>query len=60
MKPWHFVWLLSAPVLTGVLITVLLLIPSLAPALGMWIVVAAVASMVVALPFSLVVGKAFQ
>ena len=60
MKPAFWIWLLSAPVLTGVLITVLLMMPSLAPALGMWIVVAAAASAVITVPFSLVVGKSLR
>lgn len=44
--------------LTGVLITVLLMMPSLAPSLGKWIVGAAGLSLVVTLPFSMAVGKA--
>lgn len=57
-KPAFWIWLLSAPVLTGVLITVLLMMPSLAPSLGKWIVGAAGLSLVVTLPFSVAVGKA--
>ncbi len=60
MKPWHVVWLIAAPTLVGILITVLLLIPSLAPALGAWIVGAVGFSALAALPFSLMVGKALQ
>ncbi len=56
-KPAFWIWLLSAPVLSGVLITVLLLIPSLAPSLGRWIVGACLASALVSLPFSIAVGK---
>lgn len=60
MKPAFWIWLLAAPILTGASITALLLIPSLAPALGMWIVVASAVSAVVAVPIGLVVGKAIQ
>ncbi len=60
MKPWFIIWSLSAPVLAGVLITALLLMPSMAPKLGLWIVVAAVASALITVPFSVVVGKALQ
>ena len=60
MKPAFWIWLLSAPVLTGMSITVLLLIPALASSLGVWIVGAAAASAAVAVPVSLVVGKAIQ
>jgi hypothetical protein len=58
VKPAFWIWLLSAPVLTGMLITVLLMMPSLASSLGMWIAIAAGVSAVVAVPFSMAVGKA--
>lgn len=60
MKPAFWIWLLSAPVLTGVLITVLLMMPSMASSLGKWIVVAAGVSAVVTVPFSMAVGKAMS
>jgi len=60
MKPAFWIWLLSAPVLTGMAITVLLMVPSIAPALGLWILGAAAVSAVVAVPIGLVVGKAIQ
>jgi hypothetical protein len=60
MKPSFFIWLLSAPVLTGILITVLLLLPAMAPKLGLWIAVASLVSAVITVPFSLAVGKAIQ
>lgn len=57
-KPAFFIWTLSAPVLAGILITVLLLVPGAAPALGRWIIAATVLSMIVTVPFSRAVGKA--
>lgn len=60
MKPAFWIWLLSAPVLTGMLITVLLMMPSVASSLGMWIVGAAALSAVVTVPFSMAVGKAIS
>jgi hypothetical protein len=60
MKPAFWIWLLAPPVLTGMFITVLLMMPSLAPTLGRWIVLSAAASAVLAVPLSLVVGKALQ
>jgi hypothetical protein len=60
MKPAFFIWLLSAPVLTGMLITVLLLVPAAAPAMAQWIIAAAGFSMVVTVPFSRMVGRAIQ
>ncbi|MFO0597681.1 MAG: hypothetical protein U0228_20410 [Myxococcaceae bacterium] len=59
-KPAFWIWLLSGPVLTGVLITVLLLIPAAAPHLGAWIIGAAILSHLVAWPFSAMVGKAMM
>ena len=52
--------MLSAPVLLGVFIIVLLLIPAIASQLGHWIGWAAVVAAVVALPFSLKVAKAIS
>jgi len=60
MRPSLFLWILSAPVFTGILIVVLLMIPALAPSLGSWIVGAAIASGIVAVPFSLLVARVFQ
>jgi hypothetical protein len=56
-KPTFWIWLLSTPVLAGVFITVLLLIPSLAPSLGRWIVGACALSALLTVPFSFSVGK---
>lgn len=60
MKPSFFIWLLSAPVLTGIFVTVLLLMPSMAPKLGLWIAVASAVSAIITVPFSMAVGKAIQ
>lgn len=57
-KPAFWIWLLAAPVLTGAIIVVLLLIPSIQPALGRWILGATIASAIVAVPFAMKVGKA--
>ncbi len=57
-KPAFFIWTIAAPVLTGMLITVLLMIPSVAHTMGLWIIGAAVLSMIVTVPFSIAVGKA--
>lgn len=56
-KPAFWVWLLAAPVLTGAIIVVLLLVPSIQPALGSWILGACIASMIVTIPFAMKVGK---
>lgn len=56
-KPTFWIWLLSAPVLAGALIVVLLLIPSLSPVLGYWIIGACALSALVTLPFSISVGR---
>lgn len=60
MKPAFWIWLLSAPVLTGAFIAGLLMMPSLASSLGTWIVVAAAVSALAAVPFSITVGKALS
>jgi hypothetical protein len=59
-KPAFWIWLLATPVLSGVFITILLLMPSLAPALGRWIVGAVALSALVALPFSQLVNKSLR
>ena len=59
-KPVFVVWSLAWTVLTGVLITVALLVPGAQPRLGLWIVVAAAVSALVAIPFSVSVAKAFR
>jgi phosphoglycerol transferase MdoB-like AlkP superfamily enzyme len=59
-KPWFFVWLLSAPVLAGVLITVLLNMPSAQASLKVWMIVASVLSMLVTIPFAIKVGAAIE
>lgn len=56
-KPAFWIWLLAAPVLTGAIIAGLLLVPSIQPALGKWIVGAAVLSALVCVPFAQRVGK---
>ncbi len=43
-------WVFLAPTLAGVLILVTLLIPALAPELGRWILYAALAGAVIAIP----------
>ena len=57
-KPAFWIWLLAAPVLTGIVIVVLLLIPSLEPTLGKWILGTSLASMVVTIPLAQKIGKA--
>jgi CBS-domain-containing membrane protein len=57
-KPAFWVWLLAAPVLTGALIVVLLMIPSIQHALQWWILGTFLASGIVAIPFARMVGKA--
>ena len=59
-KPAFWIWLLAAPVLTGVFIVPLLLVPAAQPGLKIWILVAAALSMVVTIPFSMRVGKAME
>lgn len=59
-KPAAFIWTLMAPVLTGMAIIVLLLVPAAQPKLGMWIVAAAVACCIVAVPLAMKVGKAME
>ncbi len=56
-KPALFIWLIAAPVLAGIFITALLLIPSAEPALRTWVVIASLAAAVMAVPFSLRIGK---
>jgi phosphoglycerol transferase MdoB-like AlkP superfamily enzyme len=58
-KPAFWIWLLAAPVLTGTLIVVLLLIPSIQATLGQWIIGASIMSMLVSIPFAWKVGKVF-
>jgi RsiW-degrading membrane proteinase PrsW (M82 family) len=60
MKPTFIIWSLSAPVLAGAFITALLLMPSMAPKLGLWIVLAAAVSALITVPFSMAVSKALQ
>jgi hypothetical protein len=52
--------LLSAPVLTGIFITAILVIPSLQGSLGKAFGIAAIAAAVIALPFSIKVAKAIS
>jgi hypothetical protein len=59
-KPAFWIWLLAAPVLTGVFIVILMLVPSIQPSLKMWILGAAAASALVTIPFSMKVGKAME
>lgn len=56
-KPWFFIWLLSAPVLAGVFITVLLNVDSAQASLKAWMIGATILSMIVTIPFSLKVGS---
>jgi hypothetical protein len=57
MRPAFWIWVLAAPVLTGLCVTVLLTIPGAEPALGQWMIGAAALSAVVAVPISLALGK---
>jgi hypothetical protein len=57
-KPAFWIWLLAAPVLTGIVIVVLLLIPSIQPTLGKWILATSLVSMVVTIPLAQKIGKA--
>ncbi len=50
-------WVFLAPTLAGVLILVTLLIPALAPELGRWILYAALAGAVIAVPASFAFAK---
>ncbi len=50
-------WVFLAPTLAGVLILVTLLIPALAPELGRWILYAALAGAVIAIPASFAFAK---
>ncbi len=50
-------WVFLAPTLAGVLILVTLLIPALAPELGRWILYAALAEAVIAIPASFAFAK---
>ena len=45
-------WVFIAPTLAGVLILVTLLVPALAPDLGRWIVLSAIAGAILAIPAS--------
>ena len=56
-KPAFWIWLLSAPVLTGVFITAILVIPGLQASLGKAMGVAAIVAAVLSLPFSIKVAK---
>ncbi len=57
-KPAFFVWSLAAPVLTGMIITGVLLVPSLQAHLGMAILASAAVGFLAAVPLSIQVGKA--
>ncbi len=60
MTMWRVVvlcWVFLAPTLAGVLILVTLLIPALAPGLGHWIIYAALAGAVIAIPASFAFAK---
>ncbi len=57
-KPAIVLWLLATTTLTGILITVLLLIPSLQGQLRPWILAAAAGSAVLSAPFSVKVARA--
>jgi hypothetical protein len=59
-RPAFFIWVLAGPVLAGVLITVLLLIPAAQPNLGALIVGASVFSLLAAVPFARAVGRAMS
>jgi hypothetical protein len=59
-KPAFWIWLLSAPVLTGALIVPLLLVPSIQRSLGLWILGATALSALIAVPFSMRVGRAIE
>lgn len=60
MKPTVLVYTLAAPIFTGVLILILLLIPSAQPRLGWLILGAAALASVVAVPFSMKVGRSLE
>jgi uncharacterized membrane protein YdjX (TVP38/TMEM64 family) len=59
-KPAFWIWLLSAPVLIGIFITVLLNVESAQPALKAWILAACAVSMLITIPFAIKVGKAME
>jgi hypothetical protein len=60
MKPTVLIWTLAAPILTGVFILILLLIPSLEGQLKWWILGAAALASVVSIPFSMKVGRSLE
>jgi hypothetical protein len=59
-KPAFWIWLLAAPVLIGVFITILLNVPSAQPALKGWILAACALSVLITIPFAMKVGKAME
>jgi uncharacterized membrane protein YdjX (TVP38/TMEM64 family) len=59
-KPAFWIWLLAAPVLIGIFITVLLNVESAQPALKAWILASCAVSMLITIPFALKVGKAME
>lgn len=52
-------WVFIAPVAAGVLVLAALLTPSLQFELGKWIVVAAIAGFVIAIPIAWTIAKSF-
>ncbi len=56
-KPAFWIWILATPVFTGIILAALLMVPSLQADLGKWLIAAVVLSALVAVPFSMFVGK---
>ncbi len=59
-RPWFFVWLLLAPALAGIAITVLINVSFAQPALKNWIIAAALGSAFVTLPVAWKLGKLME
>jgi hypothetical protein len=60
MKPTVLIWTLAAPILTGVFILILLLMPSVEGQLKWWILGAAALASILAVPFSVKVGRSLE